>query len=561
MVSNAGVGSNSWTSPGNSVSSNNSYATVGAKGITQYLLTSNFGFSIPSPSGIAGIQLDVERSTNGPVAVALLDAWNIGLTRSISAGTNRCLIVAYAQENGVDTRDITAMTYGGRSMTQVAERTAGTTGGFMARLEVWMLLEADIALAGSTTIVPTYGSYTDQEYCEVFSSAVFQNVDQLAAVSSLQSTGAVSPPSTANPHQLGSAITTTIGSMAINVVTEGNNTSPGVTNGATGTYTINSGYTEGTDIYFANTSVAATSGACFQTAHKPITANGTEQPTCTFNGTVNRWAMIAFNLQRARELDHRVQLMLAGTVGGNDLSSTTAWPTTDAYASYGGPSNLWGRSWSTTDINASNFGAAVSARVQNGTARVDHMRLSVYYFSTLPVELLHFRAVSEGKVVRLDWATASEQDNDHFVVQRSSDGVAFEDVLRRPGAGDSQVALFYSATDDRPFPGTSYYRLVQVDTDGSMDFSAVVPVVVEGEAFMVFPNPTLDGVLTIHDPEGRKFEVGVYDEAMRLVSRSAVPSNDPLQLLAGLPEGTYTLLVSNGGRMQARQVMKVSRSQ
>lgn len=556
---NSGVGATNWASTGNSISSDNNYSTVSTKGITRYLTTTNYGFAIPTPSGIAGIQLEVERSTNAPTAVALLNGWSTGTTKTISAGTDRCLIVTYVQENGINTRDITAMTYGGRAMTQIAEQTAGTTGGFSARLEVWMLLEADLSLASSTAIVPTFGSYTALEYCEAFSSAVFQNVDQTQPVGSAISTGASNPPSSANPHQLGTPITTLAGSMAINVVTEGNNTTPAITNGGTNTYTINSGYTEGTDLYFANTSVAPTSGACFQTAHKAIASNGTEQPSCTFNGSVNRWAMIAFTLQRSNEFDHRVQLIKGGVIGGLDLSNTSPWPTTDTYATYGGPLELWGRSWTTADINASNFGAALAAKVANGTARVDHMRVTVYYYSTLPVELLYFHAEADGPSVRLEWATATERENDHFIVQRSSDGFVFEDVARIPGAGDSNVARFYSIHDPRPNMGISYYRLVQVDNDGTTDESAMVPVDMMSAELFIYPNPA-EEVLTIRDPEARAVEVGVYDGSMRLVRSANIRSEEPILLLSGLPDGTYTLLLRAGDDTQVSRLVKVSRS-
>lgn len=367
------------------LTSDDARASVSAKGLTNYVVASNFGFTIPGPAGISGIQLDVERQTSGVSNVAVLNGWSTGLSKAISAGTNRCLVVAYAQENGINSRDITAMTYGGRPMTQLAEAVSGTAGGFNARLEVWILLEADIALASGTAIVPTYGAYTALEYCEAFSSAVFQHVDQLAPAPSLQTSGAVA---TTNPHQLGAAITTLAGSMAVNLVTCGNNTTPGVADGGTNTYTINSGYTEGTDLYFANTGAAPTSGACLQTAHKAIAAGATEQPSCTFNGSVNRWAMIGFTLQHARELDHAVRLMKGGTISGSNLAAAGAWPTADAYATYGGATQLWGLTWLPSDITATNFGAALAARVQNGTAAVDHMRITVYYYSTPPVELL-----------------------------------------------------------------------------------------------------------------------------------------------------------------------------
>ena len=555
---NAGIGSTAWTIPGNSVSSNDTYSTVLTQGISQYLTVSNFGFTIPSTSGIAGIQLDVERSTSGSSDVALLNAWSTGLTKTVSAGINRCLLVAYAQENGTGSRDITALTYGGRNMVQVADYAAGTSGGFMARIEVWMLLESDIGLAGTTTIVPTYGGYTALEYCESFSAAVFQNVDQLTAVTSVQGGGALG---NTNPHQLGAAITTLAGSMAVNVVTAGNNSTPGVTNGGTNTYTINSGYTEGTDQYFANTGVAPTSGACFQTAYKAVATNGTEQPQCTFNGPVNRWAMVGLTLQRARELDHAVKLMKGGTIGGADLASLATWPTSDAYLTYGGATTLWGLDWTPADINASNFGAAVAARVQNGTARVDHVRITVYYYSLLPIELLDFSAMPSGNNVSLEWSTASEHDNHHFIVQRSRDGVSFEDVAQVPGAGNSQTLLRYGHVDERPYAGTGYYRLVQVDMDGSLDPSPTVSVAFLAEDLSIYPNPTSDGAFTIHHPATEDLDVRVYDSAMRLVSRSALKYVDPIVHLGDLPDGTYTVVIHAGDELHASRVVKSSRTQ
>lgn len=551
-ANNTSIGANAWTSPGNITSSDNNRSSTSTKGITNYLVASNFGFTIPSPSGISGIQLDVERGVSGVNNVALLNTWTTGLTRTLSAGTNRCLVVTYAQENGNGSRDITAMTYGGRSMTQLAEVAPGTAGGFHARLEVWILLEADLALASGTAIVPTYGAYTAQEYCEAFSSAVFQHVDQINPAPSIQTSGAVSTP---NPHQIGTAITTFDGSMAINLVTCGNNTTPGITNGGTDTYTINSSYTEGTDLYFANTVDAPTSGACIQTAHKAITTGGTEQPACTFNGSVNRWAAIGFTLQRAREFDHAVSLMKGGVIGGSNLATTTGWPTTEGYASYGGATQLWGQSWLPSDVQATNFGAALSARVQNGTARVDHMRITVYYYSTLPVELLYFRAWPDGSQTALAWATASETNSSRFEVHRSLDGVSFNPLLSIPAAGHSTSLLEYTAWDDMPVPGFIYYRLKQIDEDGSSTDSHVAVVSFHGDDHAPFPNPT-HGPLRIGSKLHNDSFVRVLNQASQVVIEAPLTAEDPIVNLEGLAEGMYTILVFNGVEWSAFRAAK-----
>ncbi|MEO8069242.1 MAG: T9SS type A sorting domain-containing protein, partial [Flavobacteriales bacterium] len=540
----ASIGANAWSTPGNILTSNDTYATVAAKGISHYLVASDFGFAVPWGSVIVGIEAQVERRTNASHDVAILDGWTTGLNKVVSsAGVNRCLLVAYAQENGQDGRDITGITYGGRAMSQVAEQFAGTVGGFNARVEVWALMEADLLLASGTAIVPTYAAYTPLEFCEAFSSASFQHVDQIALVSNQQATGAATG---SNPHQLATPLTVLAGSMAVNIVTSGNNTTPAISDGGTDTYTINSGFTEGTDLYFANTAAAPTSGACLQTAHKAIAANGTVQPSCTFNGSVNRWMMVGLTLQRARELDHRVLIVKGGVIGDADLSSPNAWPLTDAYATYGSSSELWGETWSAADINSPGFGLALSAMVQNGEAHVDHVQITVYTSYALPVELVAFRAVQDGEAVRLDWATATEHDNSHFIVQRSQDGQTFTDIGQVAGVGNSQLTVFYGMQDEHPLPGINYYRLVQVDNDGTRTPSFVVSVTLHTGGAVVYPNPTTDGTLTVYDGAAKSLDVTIYDNRMQLMRRATTNSGHATQLLHDLADGTYTVVVNNG---------------
>lgn len=81
--------------------------------------------------------------------------------------------------------------------------------------------------------------------------------------------------------------------------------------------------------------------------------------------------------------DSAVRIVKGGAIGSTNKGATgTAWPSADAYASYGGAADLWGESWTYSDINASNFGVAISAAMtidETGNARVDHVRVTVYY--------------------------------------------------------------------------------------------------------------------------------------------------------------------------------------
>jgi hypothetical protein len=76
-----------------------------------------------------------------------------------------------------------------------------------------------------------------------------------------------------------------------------------------------------------------------------------------------------------------VKLVKGGTVQGNNNRSFANWPTTDAYTTYGSNSDKWGLTLTPTDVNASNFGVAISATafLSSGTARIDHIRITVYY--------------------------------------------------------------------------------------------------------------------------------------------------------------------------------------
>ncbi len=75
------------------------------------------------------------------------------------------------------------------------------------------------------------------------------------------------------------------------------------------------------------------------------------------------------------------------------------------------------------------------------------------------------------------WATATEKDNDKFVVERSQQEVSdFKPIASVKGGGTTQNQKQYKFTDHRPVPGTSYYRLKQVDIYGKINYSPVVAV-------------------------------------------------------------------------------------
>lgn len=112
----------------------------------------------------------------------------------------------------------------------------------------------------------------------------------------------------------------------------------------------------------------------------------------------------------------------------------------------------------------------------------------------LPVDLLYFKATKTGKEVSLDWATASEENNDYFVVEHSLNGKDFREIGRVNGAGNSVVTLNYQHIHTAPVKGNNYYRLKQVDFDERFDYSNIEVVVFDVEN---------DGVISIRPTIGK----------------------------------------------------------
>jgi len=116
--------------------------------------------------------------------------------------------------------------------------------------------------------------------------------------------------------------------------------------------------------------------------------------------------------------------------------------------------------------------------------------------STLPVKLLYFHAIPNGETVNLRWATSSELNNDHFLIERSKDGLEFFPFKVVQGSGTVNSVSYYSTEDLSPMRGKSYYRLSQIDYDGTQE--AFEPIMIKlGELeskYRIFPNPAVDGI-------------------------------------------------------------------
>jgi hypothetical protein len=146
----------------------------------------------------------------------------------------------------------------------------------------------------------------------------------------------------------------------------------------------------------------------------------------------------------------------------------------------------------------------------------------------LPVELLDFTAQLNNDKVELEWSTASERNNDSFTIQRGVNAESFEDIKQVRGNGTTHVLNRYSAIDDSPIYGRSYYRLKQTDYDGKFSYSKIQVINYEGPqipVLSVYPNPTSSNKVTITIKginEPGQIPILIYDQRGQRVFETVV---------------------------------------
>jgi hypothetical protein len=111
----------------------------------------------------------------------------------------------------------------------------------------------------------------------------------------------------------------------------------------------------------------------------------------------------------------------------------------------------------------------------------------------LPIELLDFSAICEDNTVSIQWETASEYNSNYFVVEKSTNGFNWEAIDTVAAAGNSTQIMRYSLEDNMIYATEiNYYRLIQVDYDGTEKYYAPISCTCSSEnsgGIMLFPNP------------------------------------------------------------------------
>jgi hypothetical protein len=187
----------------------------------------------------------------------------------------------------------------------------------------------------------------------------------------------------------------------------------------------------------------------------------------------------------------------------------------------------------------------------------------------LPIELLDFKGDYEknNHRVALTWKTASEHNNDHFVIERSVDGrnfVPLGQVNTAAPNGNSSQPVNYSFYDNQPVRGTCYYKLRQFDNSGQENYGGMTAVSIDEldlNDLLLQPNPANTSVtMKFSSADEGTAQIRMFDYTGREVKASEIAIGEGINSVempvTDLPNGIYLVRIISGNTVLSEKLIK-----
>jgi hypothetical protein len=168
---------------------------------------------------------------------------------------------------------------------------------------------------------------------------------------------------------------------------------------------------------------------------------------------------------------------------------------------------------------------------------------------SLPVSLVNFNGNRNGSYVTLQWTTNIESNNTGFEIQRSAGNGVYETigfVATKAVDGNSSMPLYYQFKEANTAKNNSWYRIVQVDKDGTRTVTAARGVrgLEEISKVTVYPNPGTSGNMNVLFGSSATRDIQITDLHGRLVKQWNNFRDDNM-VISGLHTGVYMLIITN----------------
>lgn len=199
------------------------------------------------------------------------------------------------------------------------------------------------------------------------------------------------------------------------------------------------------------------------------------------------------------------------------------------------------------------------------------MSFTDLYPGYFPVELISFNIEIESNGYLLKWTTASEIESDYFILERSVNGLDFNEIAQIKGSGTISNPKSYTYLDDFDQNGIVYYKISNSEFDGTISYLGVVA----GERYersfsigKIFPNPVAEilqfNLLTMFDVKPTKTlyrgKIKIYNTSQQIVfdieHKFAYGLNSLSLNVSDFPKGVYNIIISSNGQVTAEQFVK-----
>lgn len=207
--------------------------------------------------------------------------------------------------------------------------------------------------------------------------------------------------------------------------------------------------------------------------------------------------------------------------------------------------------------NSSNRGGVFNIGYQAGASYpCGRILVCVSSSCTLPVSYINITASNKGSYNQIDWATSGEKNADYYVIERSTDGVHFTSVGRVEAVGNSSVINTYSFKDLINPINSGYYRILQVDEDGSGVYSEMIYINSSGLGnWVVVPNPSNGKFSLRGDNSSDTNEFELLSSTGQVVRRGSISSSNQEFDLTDLSKGVYIMVLKSNTDSQSIRIV------
>ena len=177
----------------------------------------------------------------------------------------------------------------------------------------------------------------------------------------------------------------------------------------------------------------------------------------------------------------------------------------------------------------------------------------------LPIQLLSFKAYNVDDYIKLEWETLSELNNAYYTVERSNNGINWEEVSQINGAGNSSRALSYFYNDYAFYTPITYYRLKQTDFDGESTYSSIISIQKEkNNELILYPNPVNNNLTLSLNAKSDYISLVVVTNHLGQKVLKQYPNQSNIVIdLSTLKKGIYFVkIVDSNGNSYVRKIVK-----